>query len=679
MSTRCYYVLESADFESPNFRDNAIAALSRSQSETFAVEELQIRAWETELEVLREANGVLNDCTVAMEYMIPRMGKRIDAVLLYGGIVFALEFKVGEKSYPQNALDQVSDYAFDLKNFHFGSHDRIIVPILVCTKAPDKLSTFEERHKGVFEPICCNASNLSTTLKKISTEIGMQAELDAFVWIDSEYSPTPTIVEAAQALYESNRVEDISRHEADCTDINATTSCIDRIIEHSKLNNRKSICFITGVPGAGKTLVGLNIAAQRRVSSGIDNRDLAVFLSGNGPLIEVLQVSLTNDQVQRDEEACSLCSHARNKKICLGCSHYRTKEEIKSEVKTFIQGVHLFRDELFKSDLPPAEHIAVFDESQRAWSRKQMDKKAKTGWIKKTSPGKSEPQCLIEYMSRLPDWAVMVCLVGGGQEIHDGEAGITEWFNVLRKGFHNWDVYASPAIFGTHYLGAAEDVVNSIRLVEELHLGVDMRSYRNKNVAALAEAIVECRPDEASTLYEQIQQNYPVFVTRDLEKAKDWVRSQTKRPSDRYGIIADSHGARIRADGITVPTTDFNAATWFLAGKSDIDSSYFMEIAASEFKIQGLEIDYAVVAWEADYRYEDSVFGYHRFRGGKWQNVNDPVQRRYLANGYRVLLTRSRQGFVIYVPTGNVHDPTRLPEWYDGTFNYLRSIGIQEL
>ena len=681
MSNRCYCVLEYSDFKSPNYREIAIASLTCAQSETFSVEETQLRAWEAELDILREAAKALPDSTIAMEYMIPRMGKRIDAVVLAKGIVFALEFKVGEKSYPQRALDQVSDYAFDLKNFHHESHDRVIVPILVCTEAPGVATAFDERHEKVLEPICCNSENLSIALERISTLVPVQPPLDADAWIESRYSPTPTIVEAAQALYESNRVEDISRHEADLTDINATTDCIDGIVEYSKLHNRKSICFVTGVPGAGKTLVGLNIAAKRRASSGIDDSEVAVFLSGNGPLIEVLQASLSNDQAERDKEACSLCSHRRTKAQCSGCPHYRTKAEIDSEVKTFVQGVHLFREELFKSDLPPAEHIAVFDEAQRAWSREQMDKKAKTGWTKKAAPGKSEPQCLIEYMDRLPDWAVMVCLVGGGQEIHDGEAGIEEWFRALRDRFQNWDVYASPAISGANYLRSAclDDVAGPVEYKDKLHLGVDMRSFRNKNVAEFAEAIVDCRPNEAATLYEQILQTYPVYVTRDLEKAKSWVREQTKRPSDRYGIIADSHGERIRADGITVPALDFSAATWFLAGRDNINSSYFMEVAASEFKIQGLEIDYAVVAWEADYRFESGTFGFHRFRGGKWQNVNDPIRQRYLANGYRVLLTRARQGYVIYVPTGNEYDPTRPPAWYDGTFNYLREIGIREL
>ena len=684
MSNRCYCTLRHDDFKSPKFKELALHQLADAQADTFAVEQTQLRAWERELDILALVTQAHSDCVIALEYMIPRMGKRVDAVILCNGIVFSVEFKVGEGSYPQAAKDQAADYAFDLKNFHLQSHDRLIVPILVCTEAPHRAVSLKENHDGIFETVLTNDAGLTAAIDATLQALPSQLPLDCDAWLNARYSPTPTIVEAAQALYESNQVEDISRHEADCTDINTTTSCIDAIIESSRANGRKSICFITGVPGAGKTLVGLNIASKRRSCNGVDDRDLAVFLSGNGPLIEVLQASLVEDQSQRDAEACRLCSHRRSKRECRarGCAHYRTKDEIRSEVKTFVQGVHLFREELFISDYPPEEHNAIFDEAQRAWSREQLSRKMKTRWRnRRDNVDKSEPECLIEYMDRLQDWAVMICLVGGGQEIHDGEAGIAEWFAALREKFPWWDVYASPEISGSTYLASSDlsAAAGPVHFEERLHLGVDMRSFRNKRVAAFAEAVVENRPAEAAQLYQEIAANYPVYITRDLGRAKQWVRSQTHRPSDRYGIIAGSHGERIRADGIMVPSTDFDAKTWFLADRSNINSSYFMEIAASEFKIQGLEIDYAVVAWEADYRYHDGEFHYHRFFGDKWQNVTAPMRQRYLANGYRVLLTRARQGFVIYVPTGSEYDPTRPPSWYDGTYEYLRSIGIREL
>ena len=328
--------------------------------------------------------------------------------------------------------------------------------------------------------------------------------------------------------------------------------------------------------------------------------------------------------------------------------------------------------------MPPHEHIAIFDEAQRAWTAQQIDMKRKTSWKKKDPINKSEPQCLIEYMDRHKNWACMICLVGGGQEINQGEAGIIEWLKALRNHFPNWKIYVSSVIESDNYLDGVPlaSIAPSANIFDDLHLSVDMRSFRNKNVAEFAEALISNRPNRARDLYDKVTENYPIYVTRDLNAAKEWVREKTKRPSDRYGIVADSYGQRIRADGIIVPK-DFDAVKWFLRGRDEIDSSYYMEIAASEFKIQGLEIDYAIVAWEGDYRYHNGEFHFYRFKGKDWQNVNSDMARRYLKNGYRVLLTRARQGYVIYVPRGSEYDPTRKREFYDETFEYLLDVGIK--
>lgn len=680
MSERSYCVLSGDDFLETNLEEMAIGKLSSAQVSDFTVEERQLRAWEQELRLLKPVALVHRDCTIALEYMIPRMARRIDAVLLIDRHILLLEFKVGERRFVEADIEQVLDYAFDLRNFHSKSHNRTLFPVLISTEARKRENALELDADGIYKVQLSNATQLAETVERILSVPIEEEPLNHGSWLNALYQPTPTIIEAAQALYQSHEVEDISRSEAGSTNIARTTDCVDRIASYSKANGRKSICFITGVPGAGKTLVGLNIASKRRGDKGVSLDEVAVFLSGNGPLISVLQESLIEDQLRRNKEACTACG-CKGSEACRGCPHKRTKSEIRAEVASFVQGVHLFREELFETDEPPAEHIAVFDEAQRAWSEDQLSKKMKTRWRNKRDVHKSEPRCLIEYMDRNEDWATMVCLVGGGQEIHDGEAGIGEWFTALRDYFPHWDVYASHAIEGENYLGAMHlsDVAPNLTINDEFHLAVDMRSFRNKSVAAFAEAVVENRPADARRLYASISRDYPIYVTRDLESAKAWVREITKRPSDRYGVIADSFGGRIRADGITVPTLDFDAVTWFLRGKDNIDSSYFMEIAASEFKIQGLEIDYVVVAWEADYRYHNGLFEPHRFRGNRWQNVNSEMQRRYLQNGYRVLLTRARQGYVIYVPRGSTMDPTRKPGFYDGTYEYLRSLGIQEL
>ncbi len=681
MGNRSYFVFRGVDCLDSGFEDRAIAALAQYQVKEFSVEATQMHAWLEELAILKKIALAHPNCTVALEYMIPRMGKRVDAVVLIEGYIFIIEFKVSESAYPVAAENQVIDYAFDLRNFHGGSAGRIIFPVLCCTSAKSKLVGIRSIDDGVCRVQYSNKSNLLDVIDDTMRCCQLSnLTLDHQAWLNSVYSPTPTILEAAQALYAKNKVEDISRNEAGLTNIALTTKCVNDIIAHSKVSGRKSICFVTGVPGAGKTLVGLNLAATRRGGGDVVSDEAAVFLSGNGPLVEVLQASLTEDQVAQNKEVCKACKVKNPSRNCKGCPHKKTKAQIASEVKTFVQGVHLFRDELFLSDSAPHEHIAIFDESQRAWTQEHLSYKMRNRWQNKREVNKSEPHCLIEYMDRHEDWACVICLVGGGQEINQGEAGIIEWFKALHDFFPEWDVYVSDCIESENYLDTVKllSIAPDARKKSELHLAVDMRSFRNKNVAAFAEAIVSNRPDEARQLYSAIAKDYPIYVTRNLDAAKEWVRSSTKRPSDRYGIVADSYGQRIRADGVIVPI-DFDAVKWFLRGKDEIDSSYYMEIAASEFKIQGLEIDYAVVAWEGDYRYANNNFEYHRFVGGKWQNVNSEMRRRYLKNGYRVLLTRARQGYVIYVPRGSSYDPTRQPSFYDSTYEYLLSAGIEPL
>lgn len=681
MSDRSFFTCRGSDFADPGFADKAIAELASHHVGMFSLEEAQLFAWQQEFLVLTPVAYTYPACTIAFEYMIPRMGRRVDAMLLVDDYIFVVEFKAGEESYPTVAASQVTDYAFDLKSFHEGSHKRTLFPILVCTEAPANLVN----PLIIDDGICCvqraNSSNLLDVIDGTMhcTRL-MDVPLSHEAWLMSAYKPTPTIIEAAQALYQHNTVEDISRNEAGLTNITRTTECVNAIVDFSRANGRKSICFVTGVPGAGKTLVGLNIASTRRSEVGRHGEDAAVFLSGNGPLITVLQASLVEDQQARNAAECVACKRVGHNQSCRTCSVKKTKRQIEAEVKSFVQGVHLFREELFTTDGPPPEHIAIFDEAQRAWTEQRLSYKMKTRRQNKREVHKSEPQCLIEYMNRHENWACIVCLVGGGQEIYQGEAGIIEWFKALRSHFPDWDVYAPGSIRGENYLGNVDlaTLVPHVTELEELHLAVDMRSFRNKNVAAFAEAVVSNEPECAQELYASIRDDYPIYVTRSLDDAKEWVRSITKRPSDRYGIVADSYGQRIRADGILVPM-NFDAVKWFLRGRDNIDSSYFMEIAASEFKIQGLEIDYAIVAWEGDYRYHDGEFCHYRFYGDKWQNVRDVMLQRYLKNGYRVLLTRARQGYVIYVPKGSRYDPTRPPHYYDETYEYLLASGIRPL
>ena len=647
----------------------------------------QERAWNEEIRILKEVMLQLREGYIALEYSIPRMGKRIDAVLIIRSCVILLEFKVFETRYLQNAIDQVVDYALDLHNFHARSHIAQLFPFLVCTEASayaNKISM----DNGISSPILCCENTLAGEIRSILQDYGNGDAVNPVQWINSKYKPTPTIIEAAQALYSGHDVREISYKESDENDIAVTTARIDEIVEDSKKNHWKSICFVTGVPGAGKTLVGLNIANRRHHFQEGDEEH-AVFLSGNEPLVTVLREALTRDQVEKKKIYCADCKARRSNRNCTDCKYNITKGAIHAETKSFIQMVHWFRDDSLSEGHPaPIDKIAIFDEAQRAWKKEQLSKFMMTK-KRQSHFDMSEPECLIEYMDRHRDWAVIICLVGGGQEIHDGEAGIAEWFNAINEHFSSWKVFCSDRMTGYEYVGnsSIDELLSNaeVHKCSELHLSVSMRSFRSELVSAFAKSVIDGDERIAAELYLKITQadpaarkmRYPILLTRNLQTAKEWVRN-ISHGTERYGIIASSGAKRLRADGVTVPK-DIEIEKWFLNGKDDVNSSYFMEIAASEFKIQGLEIDYAVVVWEADYRYKDGKFTYNKFAGSSWSRIGNPIDQGYLKNSYRVLLTRARQGYIIYVPKGSSQDATRSPEYYDSTYNYLKKIGLVEI
>ena len=681
---RSYYYANCEDFlnaSEAEIRDEIV-----QNSMQFDLTAQQNIAWNEEIRILKQVMRELGDGQIAFEYTIPRMGRRVDVVIIRKGQIFLLEFKVFEDEYPKHAVDQAVDYAVDLHNFHEESHETDLFPILVCTAAPAVANNVELRNH-IATPMRCNEQNLASEIKRISEAFDTTKAVDANAWVNSSYKPTPTIIEAAQALYAGHDVREISHKESDDNDIAVTTACIDEIIENSKRNGWKSICFVTGVPGAGKTLVGLNIANRRhRFNTG--DEEHAVFLSGNEPLVTVLREALTRDQNEKRKQRCADCKATNPDHDCTGCEFDLTKGQIFAETKSFIQMIHWFRDDsLLEGHPAPIDKIAIFDEAQRAWKKEQLSKFMRT---KKGQPhfNMSEPECLIEYMNRHQDWATIVCLVGGGQEIHDGEAGISEWFNALNTYFPDWKVFCSDRMTDSEYVGdsSVDELLSNVELHKrsELHLSVSMRSFRSELVSAFAKAVIDVDVDEARRLYAQItEQNadgsmkYPILLTRDLAKAKQWVKD-VSLGTERYGIVASSGAKRLRADGVIVPK-DIEVEKWFLNGKDDVNSSYFMEVAVSEFKIQGLEIDYAVVAWEGDFRFVNGEFTYNSFSGSSWSKVNKKIDQDYLKNSYRVLLTRSRQGFIIYVPKGSDEDVTRNPAFYDETYAYLKSIGIVEI
>lgn len=620
----------------------------------FETSDLQKLAWKAEIQILkRQLEEFRGD--VIFEYTIPRMGHRVDTVCIIEGIIFLFEFKVGDNEYKKTAIDQVMDYALDLKYFHEESKRRYIIPICVSTKASVQKNEYNCCSDGIYNAILCNENNIGDNIHNILLQVRDKA-LAGRTWIDSRYAPTPTIIEAAQSLYRNHGVDDISRNDAGAKNLTITTKAISNIIEDCKKNNRKAICFVTGVPGAGKTLAGLNIANERHH---FDEDEHAVFLSGNGPLVDVLQNALAIDRAKRE-------------KI--------TKSNALRETKAFIQIIHKFRDEALTTSYAPVEKVAIFDEAQRAWNKESLTDFMKR---KKGIPefNQSEPEFLISIMDRHEDWAVIICLVGGGQEIYNGEAGIQDWFSTLSEKYLDWEIYLSDRITDSEYVGNSDISTmlhnREYHCISNLHLGVSLRSFRSEKLALFVKCLLDEEIEFAKETYEELKKSYPVLITRKFDVAKNWVKKKA-RGTERYGLLASSEGKRLRAEGIWV-SSEINHVGWFLNEKDNVDSSYYLEVAASEFKIQGLEIDYAVLAWDADLRYTSNGFDYFKFRGTKWNHVNQEQRQHYLKNAYRVLMTRARQGLIIYIPVGDEEDSSRLTEYYEGTYQYLKHVGIEEI
>ena len=662
--------------------DTILGALARNNS--FDLVDLQRNAWLYEITFLKNLLRNESSGHIIFEYSIPRLGKRIDAILLLHGIVFVLEFKVGAKEYLRQDLEQVWDYALDLKNFHEASRNLTIVPILVATDA-DSASVSKEVSQyddQVFEPILSNAASLSLIIAQFEEEYSTTNDLSR--WVFSRYMPTPTIIQAASSLYLNHSVADITKTEASGENLQRTSEFVMNVIDHTRTNGEKSICFVTGVPGAGKTLVGLNIAVRQ-----FEKKDLAVYLSGNQPLVDVLSEALARDKKRQEEE--------RNPNV-----RY-TLTEARRNVKSFIQIVHHYRDTTLTKLKKPivngvleidptkvdkhkddgyseVEHVAIFDEAQRAWTKTHL-----ANWLNRKKGiadfPMSEPEFLIWSLNLREDWAVVVCLVGGGQEINTGEAGIGEWLRAINARFPDWNVFISDQLTGKEYAeGELEDLLQANDNVERstnLHLAVSMRSFRAEQLSNFVHHLLDGNVSQAQILLATLKDKYPIAITRDLNAAKNWLRKQ-KRGTERYGMVVSSQAQRLRPLAIDVRCKP-DTVHWFLDDITDIRSSLFLEDAASEFDVQGLELDWTCLVWDGDLRRKNDTWQNFSFTGNKWLNIRSEERKAYQINAYRVLLTRARQGMVICVPVGNPEDATRLPEFYDGTYEYFKQIGLEEI
>ena len=673
----------------------------------------QTSAWEKEWEDLQKQLQGL-DGRIIFEYGIPNLSKKVDVILLTAGKIFVIEFKTDSNTYSPNAIKQVEGYAYRLKYYHSRSNDKWIIPILVATDAeieennhPESKTELERLEDMVYPVIKCNSTNLRAEIDKVNEILpGTVGDEWEETWSNGIYKVSPPIIKAARNVWKENNVKDVKSSESsEETRLDAEDYIINTIVREARENRRKSICFVTGVPGAGKTLVGLNLSVRLNGE--------ASMLSGNGPLVQVIKSALQRDltknknNLKRSLEEISVASIIRGA--------YGYKKEIFEKRLEYIKGGTVrLKDGAEQSN----QHVIIFDEAQRTWNQKKLISPGHAGrqpWQEEAFPF-SEAGLLLWDMNQR-DWGVIVCLVGGGQIINTGESGICEWLHSIKDNpdLSEWNIYISSELCSKSYESKddeLEPIENYIkffkdkgRLIENssLNLTACQRSIRTEKVAEFVEEMLECDSDKARSLYDSFKDKYKIYLTRDIDLAKKKLKERCAEIAPlvfttgedgedvRMGMLMSSKAARIRPLGYNViKVSEFltKISNWFLDSSKYVNSSNFLELAMNEFFVQGLELDLTAVIWDADFRYNPKTnsWDYYVFNGKEWSEINrndatHKTKRQYMMNAYRVLLTRARLGMVIVVPKGcdKSEDVTRCHEFYDGTYDYLQSLGLTEL
>lgn len=599
---------------------------------------------------------------ILLEYPVPMIGKRIDAVLLAHDAIFVVETKTGVS--PSSAARQVDDYALNLACFHEHSRSKTIVPVVVSNSRVSSNSSTTEFDRLIEACRCVGTAEFGSILEQLCKEYVDEdkSAIDPVEWDLGRFKPIPPIIDAAVALYSGMDVFEIGHACAAQEDLNKTTNALISSVLESQTASQKTICFTTGVPGAGKTLVGLNTVHRREA------KDDSLFLSGNGPLVRVLQEALLRDVIEREPR--------------------KTKRQAKMEVQAFIHNVHRFTEEYYSdSARQPKHRVIVFDEAQRAWDAEQNRRKGR--------PSVSEPEMMLGVMDRHPDWAVIIALVGNGQEIHRGEAGLAEWGRALAR-FPYWRVCASPIVLRAdapitlRLFGTSDIQPEKISMVDALHLKVSTRSIRSQRISDWVDAVLDGRQRDAAAIANLL--NTKPVITRDLKAARAWL-SSNRRGRTRAGLVASARAMRLRADGMELQLDQrFEWEHWFLDTPdcvssscdhkycNDVRSSSKLEVAATQFEIQGLELDWIGVCWGEDLTWSGERWVCRRFNDRVWKSLPaDDTRHTYQINGYRVLLTRARQRMIIYVPQPSRDDPSRLHDDLDATARFLVDSGAREL
>jgi Uncharacterized conserved protein (DUF2075) len=591
-----------------------------------------------------------------LEFSVPRKEMRLDTVLLIQDVIVVLEAKT-ERAASQ-AKRQIEEYSLLLYYFHKGSNEHRIVPIIVSSEAVGVdlvASNRRELNPQLFAswvaPVVRSTwQDLSSLLLAIEKPFGSQMLAEA--WDNSPYFPVPSILEAATALRSGLSIREIAHSEASEHEIENVRQAVQSYMARARAENHHAICFLTGVPGSGKTLVGLSLAHSD------ENKAEAIhFMSGNGPLVQVLQFLFTQESKRSGAKAA----------------------QARAEAKTLIENVHVFaRYYTDDNPGPPSNHAIIFDEAQPAWNRTQNMKKFRRDY--------SEPEMLLRIMERHLSWAVVVALVGGGQEINDGEAGLEEWGRALISSNKDWIIYASPEVLD----GGASTAGHRLfidptkqRLVETssaLHLRTSHRSLRADQLATWVNFVLEGNAEGAASL--RIGTKFPILLSRSLNQTRLKLREKGIG-ANRYGLVGSSGAMRLRAEGLE-PSSTFHAEYpwehWYLAGETDVRSSYRCEVFATEFEIQGLELDWIGLCWGGDFVWNDRQgWQLRKLRHGtqsKWSAIKSEDKQTYRRNAYRVLLTRARQGMIVFVPKGNAYDSTDQPKEFESTAKYLIECGM---
>ncbi len=645
--------------------DTVFAALNRRAAEENLGPQYQeqVQVWDAQLPVLRSAIthlvGVIREgrCwSVLLEFPIPRMRRRIDCVMLGAGMVFVLEFKShGEATAADRR--QVEEYCLDLRDFHEGSARLQIVPILVLGDGKGGLQLSVDASKAEAIPICISKEQLAQAISTLHESRGQGDVIDGTSWDSAPYKPVPTIIEAAEMMFSGHGVRDIGHAHASADNLTNTSEHLVQTVLRARAEKQHVVCFVTGVPGAGKTLTGLNVVHDTRLGGlGATKAEGATYLSGNGPLVRVLREALARDQSHRKQ---------------------LTLTDARRNASRAIQNVHQFIWDNYERHDAPWEHAIIFDEAQRAWDADQVRRKRRVQ--------RSEPELIMQIMDRHDDWAVIIGLVGGGQEIHDGEAGLAEWGRAIADAGRRWQVEVCPRMVTGTLTGGGSSLFPdkppasvALRTANELHLPVPMRTFRADTVASWVNCVLSERPNEAAREMMRLG-DYPISLSRSLDEARDWLRARTAGQR-RCGLVASSGARRLRVWGVDMQVRP-EVVHWFLGPPDDVRSSHYLELAASEFEIQGLELDHIGLCWGGDLTWDakKNDWRHRRFRGTEWQQVRSIRDRQYLLNKYRVLMTRARESLVIWVPPGSSSDPTINDLYFDEVAHYLCACGISEL